>query len=215
MNIDFKVNLWTLLLLGLMAILFFTRLGMKNEAEKWLNNYNVLKGEHTELVSEHDSMIIHKNGIIELTKKELRDALESDSIQRELVEEYKAAAAAVKVETVFKTDTLYIEVPIKVDNDTSIKFSNKCLSLDLSVFNGGLSLDNILIENRQDILLGERKTSMWKTEQAIMVRNTNPCIETTNVTTYMVSVEKKWHEKWWITVPASFGAGFIAGSINK
>lgn len=215
-NFDLKINVLTVAAVIVAVFMFFSVLSSKDDAEVWENNYNVLNTEHMEFISKHDSAIIYKDNIIELTRNELKNAVKSDSIQRELVKKYKKEAAVVKIEWRFHPkDTVFVDVPISIDNDTTAHIVHECYEIDLSVKNGGISLANLVVDNRQDMVLGARKKSLWATEQAFDIRNTNPCIKTLNVTTYKVTIKEKWHEKWFITIPVGFGTGYLFGRANR
>jgi len=215
MKFDFKVNLWTILVIGIIVFGAFKWKSLKNEIDKWTNNYEIAlegKEQMAVWVSSLDSALVATKRSYEMTNKELKDALKSDSIQRELVKKYKAAAAVVKIEWKFHPqDTVFLPIP----NDTSVHVTHECFEVDLSASNGLLSLANLTVDNRQDIILGQRKSGLWKTEQAIDIRNTNPCIRTTGITSYTVVVKKHWYEKWWITLPAGFATGYVAGTLNR
>jgi len=214
-NFDLKINIWTIIMAIIAVFMFFNILSIKEDVKIWENNYHALNTEHIEFISKYDSMIIYKDNLIQLTRNELKTALESDSIQKELTKKYKAAAAVVKIETVIKIDSILVPFPVYIDKDTTINIINKCLSLNISATNGLLALSNLTIENRQDIVLGKRKVSLWKTEQAFDIRNTNPCMITTGVTAYTVVVPRKWYEKWFITAPVSFATGYIIGGLTQ
>lgn len=214
LNLNMNVNLWAIALLIVVALWLLNRSHLRDQIDMWQSNYVAANGEIEELRSEVDSVIIAKNRVIELTNKRLKKALESDSIQRELANKYKKLASAVKVEWRFKVDTVEVEVPILIDRDTTVKLWYDCFDVDVKVQNGKIGLYNFYIENRQDIVIGERRTSLFKTEQSVMIRNTNPCITTVGATAYKVVVPKKWYEKWWITGPIGLGLGYGLAAVG-
>lgn len=216
----FTINVSTILITVLAFLMFFAALyniGNKNdEISRWKDNYNTEHSRYQTYESAVDNLIITKNNIIQLKERELRDALMSDSIQRELVKKYRRASAAVKVEWKFHPkDTVEIEVPVYIDKDTVIDLWHDCFEVDIEIKNGKLSMYDLYIENRLDMVLGERKKGLWKTEQAFDIRNTNPCITTTGVTSYVVTVDKHWYEKWWITLPVGLATGYTYGRLSK
>jgi len=207
---DFKINLTTLLLIVVGVVVFFFWNNRKtDEYARLMNNLKVEKIAFVTYQSEVDGALVVKDLAYQMLKEELREAVESDSIQRELTEKYKKLAAVVKYETIFVHDTVTLEVPISVEKDTSVTLADNCLEIDLSLFNGGLSLDRVDIQNRQDIVLGERKSGLRRAEYTLDIRNTNSCIQTTGVTTYIVVHEKKWYENPLITIPAGIITGII------
>jgi hypothetical protein len=211
MKVNLNVNLWTVIAIVVAVLWMFNRSNLKNDGQTWEDNYNAVVKGVRRYASSVDSVMISVGHMLQSQDKKLRDVMKSDSIQRELVGHYKRLSAVVKIETKFVHDTIEKRVPIYIDKDTTLDVWSDCFEMDISLESGLLSINNIFIENRQDIVLGARKSTLWRTEQAIDVRNTNPCITTTGMTTYKVVVDKKWHQKWWITAPISFGTGYVLG----
>jgi len=217
---ELKINITTLLLIiAGVSVFFFMRsrlVDAKWDAERWEGNYIASQNGFRNYISDTDGTIVTLNGIIELTSQELAVALKSDSIQKGLVKKYKKAAAAVKIEWKFHPkDTVEVSIPIYIDRDTTVELWHDCFEVDIKAEDGRLSLTNLYIENRQDIILGARKSGLWRTEQAFDIHNTNPCIINVNATAYSVVVKKRWYEKWWITVPVSFGTGYMYGRFGE
>jgi hypothetical protein len=213
-KLELKVNVVTVVLLAVVAFLLFKWGNLRDEITQWTNNYEVMQDSLTTEISKLDGAIIYKDGIIGMQQKELKDALKSDSIQRELVKHYKKVASAVKIETVIQVDSIPVPYPVYVDNDTMLNVVRECYEVALEFKENTLSITDFKMYNRQDIILGDQRKGLWKTEQAIEVRNSNPCITTTGIQTYQVVVPIKWHQKWWITVPAGFAAGYLTGKIQ-
>jgi len=197
------------LVLGVAIFLFWNN--KKNtEYTRLTNNLEAQKTEFVTYKSEVDGALIAKDQAILLLEADIEAALSKDSIQEELISHYKKLAAVIKVETVYKTDTVTLEVPIYIEKDTTVTLADACFKADLSLKTGLLSLNSVVVENRQDIVLGTRKNGLRKSTQYVDIRNTNPCITTTGMTTFIVVHEKRWWEKPQITVPAGILAGIIA-----
>ena len=217
MNLDFKVNLWAVVVLAVIALWLFNRGRLKDEVDRWERNYRTVQEQNMDLDNANvflSGLVADKDRAILLTQKELESTMKSDSIQRQLVKKYKKLAAVVKINTVVEVDTVIKEVPIKVDQDSIYRLWFDCFEMDLGISNNKFSLYHFYMENRQDIVLGERKTGPFKTEQAIVVHNSNDCIETTGMTTYRVVVRHKWWNKWWISGPIGFAAGYGVGKLS-
>ena len=109
-----------------------------------------------------------------------------------LVSHYKKVAAAVQTETITKIDS--IEVPYEVPNtefDIPFTKQEKYYSLSGRSTNKGLYIDNLTIPNTQSIVIGEKKTGLFKTEYHIEVQNSNPLIKTTSVESYTLKHSRK------------------------
>jgi hypothetical protein len=216
MKWNFKVNITTILVLVLGVVVFFWWNGQKNsEINRWIGNYDANVGKYELYKSIVDDRMIVKDKAIELLSEELKAVAQSDSIQRELVKKYKRLAAVIKIETEFIHDTVKVNVPIHIENDTIVEIWSDCLELDVRLSTGFFALENIFIENRQDIVLGARKTGLFKTSQYVEVRNQNPCIQIQGMTSYVVVHEKKWWENPIITTLGGFTAGWAVGKLSK
>jgi hypothetical protein len=218
-NLDFKVNATTLIAIAIGVGAFFYLNGSKNKTiERWKDNYEVASNQadgYFKLSNRLNDSLTVAGRTINVLNSEVKELTKSDSIQRGLVRHYRNLASVTKIETVFEIDTVEVLVPMMtIPDDTTITVVNPCYELDLRLKSGSLLVNSIDIQNRQDIVLGERKKGIWRTEQAFDIRNSNPCITNVGITTYNVVVPKKWHEKWWITIPSSFGLGYVAGKIN-
>ena len=121
----------------------------------------------------------------------------------------------IKYETEYVHDTVKVSVPIYIDKDTTVKLADECFQASLSLFNGGFSLNDYTIDNRQDIIIGTQKSGLRRKESIVTIRNTNPCINATGIQSYTVIYEKKWWENPLITIPAGIAAGAIAVSLAK
>jgi len=217
MNFDFKINLWAIVVLAVIVLWLFNRGRLRDEVDRWEQNYHTVQEQNADLDNANvflNGLVAEKDRAILLTEKELRDAMKSDSIQKQLIKKYKKLAAAVKIETVIKIDTVIKEIPINIENDSVYRLWFDCFDMDIGIEKNKFSLYHFYMENRQDIVLGERKAGPFRTEQTVVVHNSNQCIETTGMTTYSVVVRHKWWNKWWISGPVGFAAGYGVGKLS-
>jgi len=216
MKAEFKVNVAAILVLGMAVAFFFWFNGRKNQQiDLHLNTIAQHEFKYETYVSEVDSATIVWQETLNASNESLKAALAYDSIQDELISYYKNLSQVVKYETKYIHDTVKVSVPIYIDKDTTVNLADNCFSASLSLFNGGLSLNDYTIHNRQDIVIGEQKSGWKNTKSIVTIRNTNPCIQTTGIQSYTVIYEKKWWENPLITVPASVAIGYAAGRMAK
>lgn len=216
MKAEFKINVAAILILGVAVAFFFWFNGRKNmEIELHLNTIAQHEFKYEEKVSEVDSVKIAYQATLNASNESLKAALANDSIQKELISYYKNLSQVVIYETEYVHDTVKVSVPIYIENDTTVKLADDCFTADLSVFNGGISLDNYSIVNRQDIVIGAQKSGLRRKESVVSIRNTNPCINVTGMQSYTVVYEKKWWENPLITIPASVVVGYTVGRVSK
>jgi len=213
MKLNFNLNITTLLLIAVGVFLFFTWRGTVKESNRWEDNWRISQERAEAYKLDAEGEVAYWKAAERLTHAELREALKSDSINRELAEKYRKISQTVKIETVFETkwDTLKVPVPIYIDKDTTIKYADNCLSMDLGFSEGLFSLSGVNIHNEFNMVTGQRKLGLFKTEYSVDIANTNPCITTTGIKTYKVVHKPKWYNNPLITGGIGFATGFILG----
>jgi len=216
MKAEFKVNVAAILIIVVGVAFFFWLNGKKNmEIELGLNTIAEYEFKYKEKESELDSAKIVWQETLNASNEALKSALADDSLQTELINYYKNLSQVVIYETEYIHDTVKMSVPIYIEKDTTVNLSDRCFEASISLSTGSVSLDNYSIANRQDIVIGQQRSSLRRTKSYIAIRNTNPCINTTGVKSYTVVYEKKWWENPLITIPSSVLIGFTAGRLSK
>jgi hypothetical protein len=181
-------------------------------------NFISLQSTHNSYVSKASGDSITYARSLQASEKLLKEALKANKLGRELVSHYKELAEHIEIETEFIHDTIKVPVPIYLTDiaDTTIDFSDQCFSLDLSVFNGGLSVNDINVPNTQNIVLGDRKGGFMKPKYySVDVVNSNPCINVTGLQSTHVYEQKKFYETSWFAALAGSIATFTIIGATK
>lgn len=216
MKTELKINLTTILVLVAGVVFFFWLNGKKNrEIDLHLNTIAQHEFKYETYVSEVDSAIVTWQEALNASNESLKAALAYDSIQNELIKKYKRLSAVIKYETIYIHDTVKVSVPITVPDKVSVNLSDDCFSASITLDNGLLSINDYTIHNRQDIVIGKQQSGFKRTQSTVMIRNTNPCIQTVGVQSYTVIYEKKWWENPLITIPAGVAVGYVGGRLAK
>jgi len=215
MKLNFNINITTLLCIAGAIVLFLLWRNESSESARWENNYDISISDHKQFVSEMDGIIVTYRESVTLTNQELKKALKGDSIQRELVKKYRKLAESATIITEWKHDVITVAVPIFITRDTTIKHSDKCFSVDLSLSNGKLTLQDMRVPNRQDIVSGRRKTGLFSSEYSMDIRNSNECIITSGMNSYKVIDKPKWYEHPFVWGAAGLVGGFYLNSRIK
>ena len=216
MKWNVKINVTAILVFVAGVALFFWLNGNKNK--KIQTHLNTIA--HNEFVfetlrSEVDSLQIVQQEALDVSAEALKQALVRDSVAFELIEHYKKLSNVIKIETKYVHDTVKVSVPVHIKDDTTVNLADNCFSGSLFIENGAISLNLDDIHNRQDIVIGDRRTGLFKTDQYISIHNTNPCITVTGMQTYNIVYEKKWWENPLITVPAGIAIGLVGSQFIK
>ena len=63
--------------------------------------------------------------------------------------------------------------------------------------------------NRQDIVVGWKRQGLFKNPIATAeITNSNKYFKQTNIKPFIIVYKKKWHEKWYVTIPSAFILGY-------
>lgn len=171
--------------------------------------------------NEQQSVEIYKNKIgtltatvkaSELTEKELKKlVLQKNDSLKKLASEFSNIKYVTVIKEVIKIDSVKVpfevEIPCeferlgKYDTDTHFKFN-------YALNQTGLSLSDISIPNEQTIITGtKRKWFLGKQTLHTDITNSNPYLQTQEVQTIVVPIEKKWYENQFLWL----GVGTIGG----
>lgn len=187
----------------------YTANNLSKDVKRWKDNYITETHAFGQYVIESKKLTVNYQNQIQVTERELKDALRSNDSIKKIAKHYKELSSVTSVEIKWKHDTIRVPVPIFISHDTIISLNDSCFKASLSVFKGGLSLNNLSIQNKQDIVSGERKDGLFKTKLAFDVINSNPCIQTTGMKSYVVVHKKRFWENPLFTIPLGALGGII------
>lgn len=148
------------------------------------------------------------------TNDELKNYFSNNDTLKELLKKFKNVNSLTIVK-----DRIYIHdtVPVYYDRPIPCDFKPFAVRKDCTyyhfkgtIFPDKFTLDSILIPNKQEIVVGRKKINIFKYEDRVEIRNSNPHIQVTNVGNYIISNKKKWYERPAITL---VGGLLIGGTI--
>jgi hypothetical protein len=218
---DIKLNLTSLLILAILTIgiLFGIRtLRLKNkELTRLQTNYATLQVEFESYKSLSTGEIISYRQSLELYQSELKAALKSDSINREMASHYKKLSDQVTIVTEYVHDSILIPIPqpINASIDTVIPYSDACMDVAFMFRDGLVHMNGLNIPNKQDIVLGMRKNGLSKAYWAVDVHNSNPCIRVTDIQSVHVVTKKRWWENPMIVGTVGIAIGVIGWEVVR
>lgn len=156
-----------------------------NSFKNQISRFKKSELEYQEVVDKRGDKIIEQQQVI-LTQK---DAIQQGVLE---VDKLKRVNSQTKIVTQVILDTIiitHVDTMLKfIDGNSylklpqSYKFNDEFMSLDATINQVGLSLDNISIENENIITIGYKRYGFLKPLTPIIeVRNSNPYIVTQNV----------------------------------
>lgn len=148
----------------------------------------------------------------ELTNKQLKDLLlkKNDTLKK-LASEFNRIRHVTKIKEVIRIDSVKVPFEVEIpcvferkgfyDTDSHFKFN-------YALNQTGFSLSDISIPNEQTIITGtKRKWIFGKQTLHTDITNSNPYLQTKEVQTIVVPIEKKWYENQFLWL----GVGAVGG----
>lgn len=135
----------------------------------------------------------------------------NESLKKEL-KKYKELNSHVNIQTIttIKKDTIFIKDSIQSFKQFHVKKTTNEFNIQLTVDSRFVSIDSLLIPNKQDIIIGKRKDKWYKqSKYEVSVINSNPNIQTIDINSMQFKPKKLWYQKNYIY----FCSGIIAGGI--
>ena len=154
------------------------------------------------------------------TQDQMKSLLASNDTMREWVKEFKEIKGGV----IIKETTIIREVAVPFDKLIPCDFkpfpANKITKDFLfytTVANTGLTIDSLKIPNESRIIIGDRREGFLKLKTSLVVdvNNSNPYIQTSNISGYVYEPKKKWYEKMWVNFAVGAGVGFVGSQFIK
>lgn len=153
--------------------------------------------------------------MLELTNKQLKNQVfKKDSVINVMQKEFSKVNTVVKVVTETKIDSIGIPFAVKVPIDFNRfgTYPDKWFSFDWKVNQDGLSLTNVNTPTELGVVTGiKKKWFLGRESVTTDVAFTNPYINTVEVKTYTVRLNKPFYD----TRVFNIGIGFLGGVLLK
>lgn len=211
-----NLNLKEVLLLAIIGMLvFFTLDGCnaKRTAKQqsitiaeYKDSVSFYKSESGELIAINTAIMVSSEKTIADLKKELNDL------------KLKNPEVVIKYRTNVRIDSILVSLDIpceKFNRDYYIDSTNYKVCINLT--DTSLLLREIVIPNSQTIAVGNVKQKWYKpTEYSVVVKNSNPHVESVGLKAYTIKPEKKIYEKNWVWLTLGvLGGGYLVHTLNR
>ena len=167
-----------------------------DSAKFYKGKNDVVIAYNQSLVLEKESQLkdlLHKYDTLSRVLKKFSD-IQSTTIIRERV--------LIEHDTISFTSIIPCDFPpINVHRDSVHYVFDGTISRDLFVIN------KIEIPNKQDIVIGTKKTGLLKRERRVEIINSNPLIKPISIQNYVIDDRKKWHQRTWVHVAVGMALG--------
>lgn len=155
--------------------------------------------------------VVAFNNVLKVNNEEqLRSLLSTNEQIRDEIKKFKS----LRDVTTIKTYTvIHDTIPIPANSipcdfkPFPITKLDKNYTFKATLSKNDFVIDSLIIPNDISIIIGKRKVGFMKYEEQVTVKNSNPYVNTTNLSNISVKHEKKW----WDRGIVKFGAGFVVG----
>jgi hypothetical protein len=148
--------------------------------------------------------------------KQLKAYLSQNDTLKKLLKSFKKVSAVVTgKEIVYIHDTVSIPFEVKIPCDFKpFQVKRDCTHYHFkgTIFPDKFNIDEISIPNKQTVVLGEKKTGLFKKEYRVEITNSNPFIITSNVGGYTVNPKKEWYQRPVVTFLIGAAVGSAAST---
>ena len=193
----------------IIILLYFDSCSSKKDLEKEVTAYVAYqdtamsyKDKNGKLISYNTSLQMSEENLLRMN-----DELAGDLKRLKL----KKPSNITKITTETVIDTFIVEHTEKIpcDTFTLIQFVDSThYKINYTLTETAMKFNSILIPNKQQIIVAEKKNGMFKkNEYSVVVENSNPYMMVTGVQNYNIKVETPIYQRWYVTA----GAGFISG----
>jgi len=180
--------------------------GYKSEAEQYKTKLGLE-------VSTNKALVLQ-------TQSQIKSLLSSNDTLKEWISKFKKINAGVIV----RETTIVKEVAVPFDKIIPCDFKpfqaikkEKFFEFYSTISNTGLTIDSLKIPNESRIVVGERKDGFFKPKKMVIdINNSNPYIQTSNISGFVYKPEKKWYERNFVMFAIGVAGGYVGSQIiNK
>ena len=217
-----KENKTYLAIISMIIALFLLREGCNTrEANRLVKQITDYKTDAENYKTKLGLQISTNNALALETQEQVRTLLATNDTLKDWIKNFKDIKAGIVLRetTIVKEVAVPFERPIPCDfKPFPVKKISKDFEFYTTVANTGLTIDSLKIPNEAKIVVGDKKQGFLGTRHSLVVEvnNSNPYIQTSNISGYVYEPKKNWYEKMWVNLALGAGIGYIGSQlINK
>lgn len=203
--------IYLLVILILIAVFFINKGCERRETDKLINDIATYKTEASIYKTKHGLEVSTNKALMLQTQAQMKSFLASNDTIKEWINKFKE----IKGGFVIKETTIIKEVAVPFDRNIPCDFKpfaankiTKDFMFYSTISNTGLTIDTLKIPNKATVVIGMRKDNFFsKAKMVVDVNNSNPYIQTSNISGFVYTPEKKWFEKTWVHILFGVAAG--------
>lgn len=210
-----------LYVIGLLLVVLVFREGCNmQKTDKLIADIMHYKTEAETYKTKLGLQISTNNALMLKTQEQIKGLIATNDTLKEWIEDFKEIKAGV----VLKETTIVKEVPVVFDRPIPCDFQpfaanriTKDFEFYSTVSNTGLSIDSLKIPNEAKIVIGQKREGFLglRSSMVVDVTNSNPYIQTSNISGFYYEPERRWHEKFWLNLAIGAGIGFLGSQAVK
>lgn len=211
-------NKYWLIIISIIIVIFGIREFINRKNNDKLISEIVNYKNTVEVEKLKNGALIYSNKTLKLeSQKQIKEmASNLNDTVKQMLKKFKRVESVTEIvsNTIITRDTIKLEnnipcitSPIKIIKKTP-NYSFKG-TLDSSKF----TIDTISIPNVISIIIGRKKTGFLKYEDMISINNSNPLVETSNISSYTYKPKKRFLQKTWVHIAGGVVIAVIAKSV--
>jgi hypothetical protein len=226
MNIVITKDRVYIAIILIIVIIFGVREGCNRmESNKLVNDIATYKTEATQYKTKLGLTVSTNDALVLQTQEQIKSMMAATN---DTIKQWLSKFKSIKGGVVMRETTIIKEVQIPFETKIPCDFkpfkANKILKdyqFYSTIANTGLTIDSVKIPNEAKIVIGERKDGLFKSKKMVVdVNNSNPYIQTSNISGYVYEPKKKWYERTWVHVVGgitigTLGTQYVNNKLNK
>jgi antitoxin component of RelBE/YafQ-DinJ toxin-antitoxin module len=182
------------------------------ESNKLVNEIATYKTEATQYKTKLGLTVSTNDALVLQTQEQIKSMMAATN---DTIKQWLSKFKSIKGGVVMRETTIIKEVQIPFETKIPCDFkpfkANKILKdyqFYSTIANTGLTIDSVKIPNEAKIVIGERKDGIFKAKKMVVdVNNSNPYIQTSNISGYVYEPKKKWYERTWVKLLTGAAVG--------
>lgn len=181
--------------------------------KKRISNQNIEIVNYKDSVSYYKSKsgnLIAYNKALEVSTVDQIKGLERDLKDLKL----KKPEVIVRYKNKIQVDSIEVQLQIPCEEFVKeLTVDSPYYKIRMNLTDKSLLFKSITVPNKQSIIVADKKERWWKdSEYSVVVKNSNPYMESIGLETYTIKPEKKFYETRWFWITVGITSGLYLGN---
>jgi hypothetical protein len=212
-----KDKIYVITIILILSLFLIRESCNKSNTDKLIADISEYKSEAEQYKTKLGLEVSTNKALVLETQSQIKSLLSSNDTLKEWISKFKKINAGIIV----RETTIVKEVAVPFDKIIPCDFKpfpaikkEKFFEFYSTISNTGLTIDSLKIPNESRIVVGERKDGFFKPKKLVVdVNNSNPYIQTSNISGFVYKPEKKWYERNLVIFAFGFAGGYFTNEL--